>query len=191
MNIQLRFDIQRRGDAQSLLRRILGQFIASRNAGQNVKVGFPAGRSASDLIAIAFYNHEGTGGGGWGGPIPPRPFITRAMHQGRSELRTFMRAEARNIILGRITVEQSLMRLGIWGQRAIQDQIGSNMAPANSSATVALKGSNRTLVDTGRLRSSVTWTIDGGGSSSRGGGGSRGRSVQAEGNLPVYYDVAR
>lgn len=163
MNIHVDVGLQRKGNAKAMLDRVLREF-AKAGGGKAVKVGFPAGQSPSDLIAIAVYNHEGTrggaSGGGWGGPIPPRPFITAAMFKGRGELKTMMRAQARGILTGRITVDQSLMRLGIWGQQKIQDQIGSNMAPANSPVTVALKGSNKTLVDTGRLRNSVTWAIE-------------------------------
>jgi hypothetical protein len=159
MNIHVDIGLQRKGNAKAMLDRVLREF-AKAGGGKAVKVGFPAGKSPGDLIAIAVYNHEGTRGGGWGGPIPPRPFITAAMFKARGELKGIMRAQARGILTGKITVDQSLMRLGIWGQGKIQDQIASNMAPANSPVTVALKGSNRTLVDTGRLRNSVTWAIE-------------------------------
>ena len=163
MNIHVDVGLTRKGQAEKMLNRVLREF-AKAGGGKAVKVGFPNGKSPADLIAIAVYNHEGTrggaSGGGWGGPIPPRPFITSAMFKARGELKTFMRKEAIGILTGKITVDQSLMRLGIWGQQKIQDQIGSNMAPANSPVTVALKGSNRTLIDTGRLRNSVTWAIE-------------------------------
>jgi hypothetical protein len=160
MNIRVTVDLERKGDIKKLLERVL------RNMGQEakVKVGFPAGKSPSDIIAIATYNHEGTrggaSGGGWGGPIPPRPFITQALFKGRGELKQFMRAEARNILLGRITPKQALPRLGIWGQQQIQDQIRSNMRPKNSPVTVRLKGSDKTLIDSGRMLQSVTWAIE-------------------------------
>ena len=163
MNIRTDISVMRKGDAKAMLNRILREF-AKAGGDAKVKVGFPAGKAPGDLIAISVYNHEGTrggaSGGGWGGPIPPRPFITQAFYKGRGEFKRFVRAEARGILTGRISISQSLPRLGLWGQQEIQDQIGSNMAPANSPVTVALKGSNRTLVDTGRLRASVTWALE-------------------------------
>ncbi len=163
MNIRADVSITRKGDGVALLRKILSNFAGAKGEAK-VKVGFPAGKVPGDIVTIAFWNHEGTrggaSGGGWGGPIPPRPFIQQAMFKGRGELKTFLRAEAKGILTGRIGLAQALPRLGIWGQQKIQDQIGSNMAPANSPVTVALKGSNRTLTDTGRLRSSVTWALE-------------------------------
>lgn len=163
MNIRADVTVTRKGDGVALLRKILSNLAGAKGTA-NVKVGFPAGKAPGDIISIAFWNHEGTrggaSGGGWGGPIPPRPFISQAMHKGRGELRTFLRAEAKGILTGKITMAQALPRLGIWGQQKIQDQIGSNMAPRNSPVTVRLKGSSRTLVDTGRLRSSVSWAIE-------------------------------
>ena len=135
-----------------------------------VKVGFPKGQVAGDLITIAYWNHEGTnrqsgdvffknGKFGISGPIPPRPFITMAMFKARGKLRAFMRAEAKAIVNGKRNLEQSLARLGMMAQDAIQMQIGSNMDPANSPMTIELKGSSRTLVDSGRMMASVTWEI--------------------------------
>ncbi len=163
MNIRVTAEAQRKGDGVALLQRVLANF-ANRGGASKVKVGFPAGKAPGDLIAIAVYNHEGTrggaSGGGWGGPIPPRPFITQAFFKARGEFKSFVRAEARGILTGQISIAQALPRLGLWGQQKIQDQIGSNMAPRNSPVTVRLKGSSRTLVDSGRLRSSVTWAVE-------------------------------
>lgn len=164
MNFRVTVQSERKGDAKALLERVLREFAKAQGNEAKVKVGFPNGKASGDIIAIAVYNHEGTrggaSGGGWGGPIPPRPFITRAFFKARGELKTFLRAEAKGILTGRIGLAQALPRLGIWGQTKIQDQIGSNMAPKNSATTVRLKGSNKTLIDTGRMRQSVTWAIE-------------------------------
>lgn len=146
--------------------------LIAKKAPPLVKVGFPAGKVAGDLISIAYWNHEGTsrakgdvfrrnGKTGISGPIPPRPFIQVAMYAGQGDLRAFIRAEAKAIVSGKGDIRQSLERLGMMGAQMIQDQIGSNMAPANSPMTIALKGSSATLIDTGRIRQSVTWKIDG------------------------------
>lgn len=155
MNIRVTIEAESRGNAKAMLERILRDFAKVRGGEAKVKVGFPAGTSGSDIIAIAVYNHEGTSRG-----IPPRPFITRALYQARGELKTFLRAEARGILTGKISVAQALPRLGIWGQGKIQQQIGSNMPPPNAPSTIRQKGSNKTLIDTGRMRQSVTWAIE-------------------------------
>lgn len=153
-------------------RRVLEALkIVAKKAPPLVKVGFPAGKVAGDLISIAYWNHEGTsrakgdvffknGKFGMSGPIPPRPFIQVAMYAGQGEIRTFIRAEAKAIMQGKGDIRRSLERIGIMGAQLIEDQIGSNMAPANSPMTIELKGSSATLIDTGRMRQSVTWKID-------------------------------
>jgi hypothetical protein len=155
MNFRVTVQSQRKGDAKAMLERVLREFAKAQGNEAKVKVGFPKGQAPGDIIAIAVYNHEGTSRG-----IPPRPFITRAFFKARGELKTFLRAEAKGIFTGRIGLAQALPRLGIWGQTKIQDQIGSNMPPRNAASTIRQKGSNKTLIDTGRMRQSVTWAIE-------------------------------
>lgn len=165
--ITLTMKIERKGDGAKRIAAIRKALAGPKM----VKVGFPAGKVAGDLITIAFWNHEGTnrakgdvfmrnGKFGISGPTPARPFITRAMFHGRNELRAMMRAEAKAIVEGKLTMAAALPRLGMKGQDLIQAQIGSNMGPRNSAMTVALKGSSRTLIDQGRLFQSVTWDCD-------------------------------
>lgn len=153
------------------LKERLAKILAGLKGPTKVKVGFPAGKVAGDLISIAYWNHEGTsrakgdvflrnGKVGISGPIPPRPFLTIAMMKGRGQVRAFVRSEAKALLNGERQVRQSLDRLGMLGVQLIQDQIGSNMGPANSPMTVELKGSSATLIDTGRMRQSVTWKVD-------------------------------
>jgi hypothetical protein len=42
----------------------------------------------------------------------------------------------------------------------LQAQIASNMGPPNKPMTIYLKGSSKTLIDSGRMMQSVTWAID-------------------------------
>lgn len=136
-----------------------------------VKVGFPAGKVAGDVVTIAYWNHEGTnrakgdvffrnGKVGISGPIPPRPFITIAMFKHMAQFRTFMRVQAKAVIEGKATFAQALPKLGALGQDAIQATISSGVGPPNSPMTIALKGSSKTLVYQGRMLESVTWALD-------------------------------
>lgn len=167
--ITLTVKIERKGNAAKRIAAIRKALAGPKM----VKVGFPAGKVAGDLITIAFWNHEGTsrakgdvfyrnGKVGISGPTPARPFITRAMFHGRIELRAMMRAEAKAILRSDNPkpIRYALQRLGMKGQDLIQAQIGSNMGPPNSAMTIALKGSSRTLIDQGRMFQSVTWALD-------------------------------
>lgn len=165
--IQITTTLEKSGDLKGRLQKIL----SGLKGPTKVKVGFPAGKVAGDLISIAYWNHEGTsrakgdvffrnGKFGISGPIPPRPFLTFAMMKGKGQIRAFVRQEAKALIKGDAQVRQSLERIGDMGARLIQAQIGSSMGPANSPMTVALKGSSATLIDTGRMLQAVTWKVD-------------------------------
>ena len=136
----------------------------------SVKAGFPAGRAGKDIVQIAVWQHFGTAGsgkpfktergGGFGGPIPPRPFITVAMFKGRRQVRNELRKQAYDITVNGKPMAQALFALGSLGRDLIQKQITSNMGPPNSPTTIRLKGSSGTLRDSGNMFQALTWAVD-------------------------------
>lgn len=129
-----------------------------------VKVGFPAGKSDGDVLAKAIWTHFGTAGGasggGWGGPVPARPFLANAMRDNNRAYHAKMKTAAKSIFEGRMTVNVALGRLGALAQGDVQESITSLQSPPNSPATIALKGSSNPLIDTGEMRQSVTWDVE-------------------------------
>ncbi|MBB4063683.1 hypothetical protein [Gellertiella hungarica] len=144
------------GAVQKLARALTGP--------RQVKVGFPAGAADGDVINRAVWNEFGTrggaSGGGWGGPIPERPFMRNAMRDNLSKYRNAMKSSAAPILLGKSTLRQTLSKLGILAQSDIQGEITALTSPANSPVTVERKGSSKPLIDTGEMRASVTWKVD-------------------------------
>lgn len=163
--IRTKVTLRRRGD----LAGHIAKLIKGLQGPTKVKVGFPAGASPASVIDIAVWNHFGTAGsgtgfvrngiGGFGGPIPPRPFITVAMFRHRNEIRRNLRRIAEAVIRDGTPVSRQMPRLGAYGAGLIQGQISSNMGPPNSTLTVTIKGSSGTLIDSGRMRQSVTWQL--------------------------------
>lgn len=135
-----------------------------------VKVGFPSSKSSQSNIEKAVWNEFGTRGsgkgfktprgGGFGGPIPERPFMRNAMRDNRGKYRTMLRASAKSILLGETSLRGSLTKLGIQAQGDIQKEIGSMRSPPNSETTIRLKGSSNPLIDSGAMRQAVTWAIE-------------------------------
>lgn len=129
-----------------------------------VKVGFPAGEADQDNINKAVWNEFGTrggaSGGGWGGPVPERPFMRNAMRENRGKYRDALRASASKLLTGRTTLRQVMNKLGIEAQGDIQAEITSLQSPPNSPVTIALKGSSKPLIDDGEMRGAVTWKVD-------------------------------
>jgi hypothetical protein len=131
---------------------------------QRVKVGFPSGEADQDIINRAIWNNFGTkggaSGGGWGGPIPERPFMQNAMRANQIRYVTAMRSSAAKIVRGETTLTQTIQKLGIFAQGHIQEEITSLSSPPNSPVTIALKGSSSPLIDTGEMRGAVTFKAD-------------------------------
>lgn len=137
-----------------------------------VRVGFPEG-SDGEMVKRAVWNHFGTrggaSGGGWGGPIPERPFLANAMRDNADAYRDNMVIAGRNILraiamkgkaAGSAELESTLRKLGIMAQGDIQAEITALSSPPNSPVTIALKGSSNPLIDSGAMRQAVTWKID-------------------------------
>lgn len=131
---------------------------------RKVKVGFPAGKADGDVIARAIWNEFGTkggaSGGGWGGPIPERPFMRNAMSQKKGEYREALKRAALKIVLGEASLAEVLSKLGTRAQGDIQREITALSSPPNSPVTVALKGSSNPLIDSGEMRGAVTWKVE-------------------------------
>lgn len=129
-----------------------------------VKVGLPKGVADGEIIKIGVWNHFGTkggaSGGGWGGPIPERPFLSNAMRNNRGNYRSAMRSAAKAVLMGSTTMKTVVTRLGILAQGDVQEEITALRSPPNSPVTIALKGSDNPLIDSGRLRASITYKVD-------------------------------
>lgn len=129
-----------------------------------VKVGFPAGEAGGDVIEKAIFNEFGTrggaSGGGWGGPVPERPFMRNAFRGNAAKYRGNMTTAASSLLKGETSLQTVLAKLGIVAKTDIQDEIGSLSSPPNSPVTIALKGSSKPLIDTGEMRGAVTYKVD-------------------------------
>lgn len=131
---------------------------------QRVKVGFPASAASGVNIDKAFYNEFGTrggaSGGGWGGPIPERPFMRNSVRDNGTNYRNMLKKMAKAILNGSLTLRQAMAQLGLQGVRDIQQEIGSLRSPPNSPVTVRLKGSSKPLIDSGEMRQAVTYKVE-------------------------------
>ncbi|KAB0676016.1 HK97-gp10 family putative phage morphogenesis protein [Aureimonas leprariae] len=128
---------------------------------RQVKVGFPAGKANSDIVARATFNEFGTR------TIPERPFMRNAMRANWEKYRKAMEAAAREIVdvakgggSPAASTRKVLGRLGALAQGDIQSEITSLSSPPNAPSTVRQKGSSKPLIDTGEMRSKVTWKVE-------------------------------
>ena len=86
--------------------------------------------------------------------IPPRPFLRKALgrqEEGAKYVKEYFDAN----LDGTISMQEIARNVALMIETAIKDAIDSNIPPANSPRTIALKKSSHTLIDTGTLRNSV------------------------------------
>lgn len=121
--------------------------------GSYTKVGVQAGGKAkdgvTDLATVAAANEFGTD------RIPERSFLRSTMSEEQEKIAAIAAAEAKAILEGRKTVEQSLDLIGLYAASRVQAKIQSHPPPPNAPATIAKKGSSGTLIDSGNLMQSI------------------------------------
>lgn len=107
------------------------------------------------LVEVAFL-HE------FGAPaakIPQRSFIRATVDKHAAEVKELQTSLAARVLKGTMSIEQAAGLLGAklaaWCQNAISDGIPPALAPS----TIARKKSSKPLVDTGQLKSSITWQV--------------------------------
>lgn len=139
--------------SKGIINRLLGRKLSPQG---KVAVGFPGGGAQAQK---AIWQEFGTRGGGWGGPIPERPFMRNAMRNNREKYRQAMMSSASKLIYGEVDMNSVLSKLGALARGDIQQEITSLRSPPNSPVTIARKGSSNPLIDTGAIRRAVTWEI--------------------------------
>lgn len=93
--------------------------------------------------------------------VPERSFLRSTADAKRLEWLALLERTLRLVTAGRLEVEAAL---GIVGQKAVADVVarirrGAGIPPPLQPATIRRKGSDRPLVDTGRLVQSISYEI--------------------------------
>lgn len=122
-----------------------------------VKIGFFESARYSDgtpVAAVAAWNEWGTS------TAPERPFFRASIKRMEREL---LQTIHDGIDPETLRVDDDLAdRLGAQGAGIVQRTIATSSFepnPPNAPATIKRKGSSRTLIDTGRMRQSVSWRV--------------------------------
>ncbi len=131
--------------------------------GAAVTVGIQSDAGSDDdgtpLAAIALWNEQGTDGGGWGGPIPERPFMRDTFDQQFNKWGRTADGAISAILTGRKTPKTAFSLLGELSEADIKKAIASGDWTPNSPVTVALKGSSTPLINGGSLRQSIRYEV--------------------------------
>ncbi len=95
------------------------------------------------------------------GQIPARSFIRSTCDAKRKDHLDLVRKLQWHIILGRINAKQALTQLGEVVSKDMVQAINDGIEPAIKPETIKRKKSSKPLIDTGRLKGSITHEIRG------------------------------
>lgn len=136
-------------------------------AGAHVKVGVLADSAQGGLheeggeltvAEIAAVNEFGTEDG----RVPARSFIQRTFDEKREALtKEFAALLGGKVLFGAMTLANALGLVGAQLAAEIKKRVtaGDPIPPPNAPSTVEKKGSDRPLIDTGRMVNAVTWLV--------------------------------
>lgn len=132
----------------------------SASIGDSVLVGVRADAGEHEdltMVELAAVHEFGSEAAG----VPERAPIQRAFAD-MTKLKAMKEKIAKGILEGKITKAQGMEILGQWGASEIRRVIteGAGVTPPNAPDTAARKGSDRPLVDTGRLINAYSYKVE-------------------------------
>ena len=141
---------------QALMKRLLG-------ADGELTVGIHAtegGEAAADsdgaltVVQVAAFHEFGLGHN------PRRSFVADWADEFREKHQADLRKMGRAILDGKVQdADQALERLGNLYVAEIQKRIATNIPPPLKQATIKRKGSSVALINTGQMRSAITYVV--------------------------------
>lgn len=143
--------------------RWLDRLLKRYANGPVLALGWPTGSQAQSLrypdgtsvVLVAAVNQFGSISRG----IPQRDFLTPGNLKALEVTQPITTALVPALNAGKITVSGILTKMGPFAQGAVQDTIRDFTTPGNSERTIARKGDDNPLEDTGLMRQSLTWVV--------------------------------
>jgi hypothetical protein len=127
-----------------------------------VLVGVPEGAGMYEdgltIATIAAVNNFGSADG----RIPARPFLAPAIDKGAPQYQRLAELMIPKVLSSEMTMLMLLEQMGQLAEGHIKQEITDIDSPPNAAATIARKGSDNPLIDTGAFRQSIRYVIDDG-----------------------------
>lgn len=150
MQIGVRVSVRSRGSVDAWIKSV----ERATRAPRKVDVGLVAGQAPRDVVMYGIYNHEGTSRG-----IPSRPFVKVAFFQYQGAARGIIRTGLRGAARGQASFSVSARTFGAAGVGWVRGIIDSSLGPPLAASTIARKGSAQTLIQTGKMRASISFKV--------------------------------
>lgn len=137
----------------ALVKRVYGM------GAPKVDVGiFDSGATEPDgmtVLEVAIVHEFGSDARG----IPERSFLRAWFDENSDNCRAAMAAMMQAVLEGKYAKDQAIELLAQRFVAEIQKRIAQGIPPPNAPATIAAKGSATPLIDTGQLRSSISYKV--------------------------------
>ena len=91
--------------------------------------------------------------------IPARPFMDQGTEAMIADVKGEMEAVAKQANRREVSAMQALKKVGLFGEKSIQEAITDGTYEPNASSTVSRKKSSKPLIDTGKMRQSVASVV--------------------------------
>lgn len=125
-----------------------------------VRVGYQQGKDfydedgkKVDVLDVAMFNELGTA------RTPSRPFMRKSVDDNADKITSFCKSRLKGIADGSKNAETVLKEIGAMQVGLIQKTIKDGDFVPNAPSTIAKKGSDKPLIDTGQMRQSVHYVI--------------------------------
>lgn len=91
--------------------------------------------------------------------VPERSFLRATIDIKNAEITKRLGAELGKAYAGKQSTHNAFDRTGLAVVGMVQQRIADGIPPGNADATIEKKGSNKPLIDTGQLRSSISHQV--------------------------------
>ena len=125
-----------------------------------VRVGYQGGKNFHegegkkvDILDVAMFNELGTS------RVPSRPFMRDSVDDNAESITKFCQSQIKGIANGSKDAESVLKAIGAMQVGLVQKTIREGDFTPNAPSTIARKGSDKPLIDTGLMRQSVHYVI--------------------------------
>jgi phage gpG-like protein len=95
------------------------------------------------------------------GRVPERSFLRVPLRAKRKEISNVVRQQLPAVVNGDLQMSTLQHQVGAYAVGVVQQAIAEGIAPPNAPSTVARKGSSKPLIDTGHMRQSITYVVEG------------------------------
>jgi hypothetical protein len=96
------------------------------------------------------------------GLIPPRPALQPAIEKGGPQYQRLAELMIPKVLSGQMEMRMLLEQMGQLAEGHVKQEITDLRTPPNAASTIANKGSDNPLIDTGALRQSIRYVVDDG-----------------------------